>query len=274
VLRSVRFFGLIAFVSCGMVQAQITRADDERAAGLVAKFQELTENVADIPSWVEDQDVMVYSKTVPGGHTFVLVDAGTGAKQPAFDQARVAAALNKAAHTDFKPETLPFTHVDFSDHRTAIDFRFEQAPWRCDPSEPSASSPPSSSPRQASGQRGESEVTGRRGEEEVIGQFPIALLVSFSPCEISPAVAVSGSRAAAAAMRRCRGTAPRKAPSRATSSRSWRARACRCRSRRGRAVRSATRHGSGARSGRPWRCGGCSGRSPRRVGQSAPPPCQ
>jgi dipeptidyl aminopeptidase/acylaminoacyl peptidase len=132
VLRSVRFFGLIAFVSCGMVQAQITRADDERAAGLVAKFQELTENVADIPSWVEDQDVMVYSKTVPGGHTFVLVDAGTGAKQPAFDQARVAAALNKAAHTDFKPETLPFTHVDFSDHRTAIDFRFEQAPWRCD----------------------------------------------------------------------------------------------------------------------------------------------
>ncbi len=131
-LRSVRFFGLIAFVSCGMVQAQITRADDERAAGLVAKFQELTENVADIPSWVEDQDVMVYSKTVPGGHTFVLVDAGTGAKQPAFDQARVAAALNKAAHTDFKPETLPFTHVDFSDHRTAIDFRFEQAPWRCD----------------------------------------------------------------------------------------------------------------------------------------------
>jgi dipeptidyl aminopeptidase/acylaminoacyl peptidase len=132
VLRSVRFFGLIAFVSCSMVQAQITRADEERAAGLVAKFQELTENVADIPSWVEDQDVMVYSKTVPGGHTFVLVDAGTGAKQPAFDQARVAAALNKAAHTDFKPETLPFTHVDFSDHRTAIDFRFEQAPWRCD----------------------------------------------------------------------------------------------------------------------------------------------
>jgi dipeptidyl aminopeptidase/acylaminoacyl peptidase len=132
VLRSVRFFGLIAFVSCGMVRAQITRADDERAAGLVAKFQELTENVADIPSWAEDQDVMVYSKTVPGGHTFVLVDAGTGARQAAFDQARVAAALNKAAHTDFKPETLPFTHVDFSEHRTAIDFRFEQAPWRCD----------------------------------------------------------------------------------------------------------------------------------------------
>jgi dipeptidyl aminopeptidase/acylaminoacyl peptidase len=132
VLRSVRFFGLIAFVSCGMVRAQITRADDERAAGMVAKFQELTENVADIPSWAEDQDVMVYSKTAPGGHTFVLVDAGTGARQAAFDQARVAAALNKAAHTDFKPETLPFTHVDFSEHRTAIDFRFEQAPWRCD----------------------------------------------------------------------------------------------------------------------------------------------
>jgi dipeptidyl aminopeptidase/acylaminoacyl peptidase len=132
VLRSMRFFGLFALMSWTMVQAQITRSEDERAAGLVAKFQELTENVADVPSWVEDQDVMVYSKTVPGGHTFVLIDAGTGATQSAFDQARVAAALNKAAHTDFKAETLPFTHVDFIDHRAAIEFRFEQAPWRCD----------------------------------------------------------------------------------------------------------------------------------------------
>jgi dipeptidyl aminopeptidase/acylaminoacyl peptidase len=60
------------------------------------------------------------------------VDAATGSKQPAFDHTRVAAALNATAHTDYKPETLPFTHVDFTDHRTAIEFRLEYVPWRCD----------------------------------------------------------------------------------------------------------------------------------------------
>jgi hypothetical protein len=56
----VRFLGICGplaavALSCSvMVRAQVTKADEERAAGLVAKFQELTENVADVPSWVED----------------------------------------------------------------------------------------------------------------------------------------------------------------------------------------------------------------------------
>jgi dipeptidyl aminopeptidase/acylaminoacyl peptidase len=134
----VRFLGICGplaavALSCSvMVRAQVTKADEERAAGLVAKFQELTENVADVPSWVEDQDVLVYNKTVPGGHSFLLVDAASGARQPAFDHARLAAALNAATHSDYKPDTLPFTHVELIDHRTAVEFRVEQAPWRCD----------------------------------------------------------------------------------------------------------------------------------------------
>jgi len=124
--------GAVALMGCIMARAQVTKADDERAAGLTAKFQELTENVADVPTWVEDEDVLVYNKSVPGGHTFVLVDATTGNKQPAFDQARLATALNVAAHTDFKPDALPFAHVELVDHRSAVEFGFEQTPWRCE----------------------------------------------------------------------------------------------------------------------------------------------
>jgi len=124
--------GTVALMSCIMVRAQVTKADDERAAGLATKLQELTENVADVPSWVEDEDVMVYNKSVPGGHTFVLVDAANGSKQPAFDQARLATALNVAAHTDFKPEALPFTRLQLVDHHSAVEFGFEQTPWRCE----------------------------------------------------------------------------------------------------------------------------------------------
>jgi dipeptidyl aminopeptidase/acylaminoacyl peptidase len=124
--------GAVGLLSCALAGAQVTKAEDQRAAGLVKEFQGLTENVADVPSWVEDQDVLVYSKTVPGGHTFVVVDAVTGSKQPAFDHARIAAALNATEHGDYKAETLPFTQVEFAEHRTAIEFRIAYVPWRCD----------------------------------------------------------------------------------------------------------------------------------------------
>jgi len=92
----------------------------------------LTENVADVPAWIEGEDAMVYSKSAPGGHEFVIADANSGAKQPAFDQVKLAAGLNSAAHTDFKPQALPFTRVQFVDHRTAIEFMAGQQRWRCD----------------------------------------------------------------------------------------------------------------------------------------------
>ena len=121
-----------ALVFSGVGNGQVTKADYARAAGLTAKYRDLTENVADVPSWIEGEDAMVYSKSAPGGHEFVIADASSGAKQPAFDQAKLAAGLNSAAHTDFKPQALPFTRVQFVDHRSAIEFMVQQQRWRCD----------------------------------------------------------------------------------------------------------------------------------------------
>src|SRR5580704_14884498 len=124
--------GLAGLSFCSLVDAQVTKADYARAAGLTAKYRDLTENVADVPTWLEDGDAMVYSKTVQGGHEFVIADANNGAKRPAFDQARLAAGLNSVAHTDFKPLTLPFTRVQLVDHQAAVVFMAEQQRWRCD----------------------------------------------------------------------------------------------------------------------------------------------
>jgi dienelactone hydrolase len=116
----------------GTANAQVTKADYARAAGLTKKYRDLTEDVAEVPYWIEGENVMVYSKTVPGGHQFIFADAVTGNKQRAFDHEKLTAGLNQAAHTNYKPLELPFTRVQFVDHRSALEFTAEQQRWRCD----------------------------------------------------------------------------------------------------------------------------------------------
>ena len=124
--------GLVSIVFSGVVKAQVTKADYARAAGLNAKYRDLTENIADVPVWIEGEDAVVYSKNVLNGHEFVVADANSGVKQPAFDQVRLATALNSVAHTEFKPNMLPFVRVQFVDHRSAVEFVADQKRWRCD----------------------------------------------------------------------------------------------------------------------------------------------
>ena len=61
------------------------------------KFQALAVNIPDRVNWIESTSRFWYRKSVKGGNEFVLVDAETLAKKPAFDHERLAAALS-AAH--------------------------------------------------------------------------------------------------------------------------------------------------------------------------------
>ncbi|MCK1517560.1 hypothetical protein IVB22_34780 [Bradyrhizobium sp. 190] len=42
----------------------------------------------------------------------MLVNAATGVKRPAFDQTRLAAALNEASHKSYQADDLPFRHFE------------------------------------------------------------------------------------------------------------------------------------------------------------------
>ena len=123
--------GIVAVICSSAAWAQVTRADYERALGLSAKYRDLTEDVVISSSWIKDEDALLYSKTVPGGHEFFLANATDGNKQLAFDHERLAAALNEAAHTDAKPLDLPLMRVQLFDHHTALEFSAEQKRWRC-----------------------------------------------------------------------------------------------------------------------------------------------
>src|SRR5215467_10632404 len=101
---------------------QVTPADYARSEGLRDAWMYLTRNVADPPRWIGNTGKFVYRKTVAGGFSFMVMDARTGEKRPAFDQERLAATLNKSSGTSYTALRLPFTEVDFSTDETTISF--------------------------------------------------------------------------------------------------------------------------------------------------------
>src|SRR5215467_9879244 len=98
--------------------AQGTPADYERAAGLREKFQGLVVNAPDRANWIEKTGRFWYRKAVKGGHEFVLVDAESLAKKPAFDHEKLAAALSESLPSGEEAITalrLPFNEFNFVD---------------------------------------------------------------------------------------------------------------------------------------------------------------
>jgi hypothetical protein len=112
--------------------AQVTPADYARSEGLRDAWMYLTRNVAEQPRWIGNTGKFVYRKTVPGGFSFVVMDARTGEKRAAFDQERLAAALNQLSGTRYTGLRLPFTEVDLSADETTVSFGgLETGRWRC-----------------------------------------------------------------------------------------------------------------------------------------------
>ena len=76
--------------------AQGTVADYRRAMELRDKVQALPVNVPEPATWIDKTSRFWYRRSVKDGAEFVLVDASTQAKRPAFDHQRLADVLNAA----------------------------------------------------------------------------------------------------------------------------------------------------------------------------------
>jgi len=113
--------------------AQGTRADYERANGLRDKWQALAVNLPERPpSWVGTTHRFWYRKTVQGGSEFWIVDADAAAKRPAFDHAKLAAALAAELKDKVDPKKLPFMGITFVDDEKAVQFEAGESRWKCD----------------------------------------------------------------------------------------------------------------------------------------------
>jgi dipeptidyl-peptidase 4 len=98
--------------------------------------------------WFRDQG--------PRGIEFTLYDAARGTRQPAFDHARVAAALSAAAGQRYEAAHLPFMTFEFSADEKTISFTVRGQDWKCD-------LPANNCTREGKGR--EPEAAGRPGPE-------------------------------------------------------------------------------------------------------------
>ncbi|HKW46345.1 MAG TPA: DPP IV N-terminal domain-containing protein, partial [Gemmatimonadaceae bacterium] len=149
-LRRLASILLLATPVARSAVAQGTAADYARSDGLRARTDGKVIDAADAPTWVPGSDLLVYRKSVSGGNAFMLVDATTLQKRPAFDHDRLAAAFSTARDTatpraaaparPITGATLPFTRFAFVDSARAIEFSAGARPgetandstrWRC-----------------------------------------------------------------------------------------------------------------------------------------------
>lgn len=84
------------------------------------------------PTWI-DSARWWYRNHIRGGYEFVVVDPVRGTREPAFDHARLAAALSVAAETSYVRTMLPFDRIRFSDGGRQVRFAIgNKREWGCD----------------------------------------------------------------------------------------------------------------------------------------------
>ncbi|HEY3384388.1 MAG TPA: prolyl oligopeptidase family serine peptidase [Vicinamibacterales bacterium] len=111
--------------------AQGTLAEYRRAGELREKYQSQALDVPEPATWVGKTNRFWYRRTVKGGHQFVLVDADTQQRRPAFDHEKLAASLSAAATRKYSAVTLPFSTFTFADDEKSLEARVEGTAWKC-----------------------------------------------------------------------------------------------------------------------------------------------
>ncbi|EHR60112.1 S9 family peptidase [Saccharomonospora cyanea] len=82
------------------------------------------------PQWTDGGARFRYAVSNGTGRRFVLVDPAAGTREPAFDHARLAAALAAASGHHVDPDALPFPAIAVADNVVEFDAFGEH--WRCD----------------------------------------------------------------------------------------------------------------------------------------------
>lgn len=110
----------------------LTTADYERAEKSMGyNTTSLVDRSGARPNWLPD-DRFWYRVLTAQGSEFILVNPAAGTRQPAFDHARLAAALSTAAGTTYDAAKLPFASINFSPDGQSITFFAARKSWKCD----------------------------------------------------------------------------------------------------------------------------------------------
>ena len=134
-------------VACALAMGSSTAvaAADAKAPAdeMLARYQRAAEiqtahahhwilNETVTPHWIPGRDQFWYERETPEGHRFVLVDAATGVKSDAFDQARVAQELGKKTDRTVDANDLPIRAVTLDPAAGTLRFQAFAKSWLFD----------------------------------------------------------------------------------------------------------------------------------------------
>ncbi|PHX93662.1 MAG: peptidase S9 [Pedosphaera sp.] len=113
--------------------AQGSATDYERAGKLRERVANTVFRTEVKPNWLPNKTRFWYRvQTGPQQHEFVLVDAVAGRRAPAFDHAKLAAALQKAGEKDVQADRLGLDQLDFAADGHSVAFKHRGKDWRLD----------------------------------------------------------------------------------------------------------------------------------------------
>jgi dipeptidyl aminopeptidase/acylaminoacyl peptidase len=122
---------LIATLAAPAQQPSLTAADYARAEKFMGYNTTPLVYGMVRATWLPG-DKFWYRNTTADSVEFLLVDGTTGQKQPAFDHAKLAAALSKAAGRAFDAKKLPFQAIELSPEMQSVKFTIGPRQWTCD----------------------------------------------------------------------------------------------------------------------------------------------
>ncbi len=111
--------------------AQGTQADYDRASSLRERMQGKVFRAAVDPHWFAEGTRFWYRNNLSGGRReFIVVDALAGTRGPAFDHAKLAAAMAEKLGNDVTAEKLPIEAIEFVDDNAAVRFAAAEKFWK------------------------------------------------------------------------------------------------------------------------------------------------
>lgn len=120
-------------LAAGAALAQGTADDYKRSDALGARLRGKVFRTRVEPTWFAgDRRFWYRNDLAKGEREYVLVDADAGTREPAFDHARLAAALAKASGKKFDPTRLSLEDLQFSDDDATATFSAAGKRWRLD----------------------------------------------------------------------------------------------------------------------------------------------
>lgn len=112
---------------------EVTWEDYARAEGLLPwNLRKKLFRAVVKPNWIGGSDAFWYRVSSRTGAEFVRVDPSSATREPAFDHARLAAALSATSGNSYDGHEFPFDRIEYIDGGRCIQFDISGDRWTCD----------------------------------------------------------------------------------------------------------------------------------------------